>query len=86
MVALRTSGFVLGHQLNVAPAQPMTAAVDSPTDQTTPLVITQPVAAPSADNGFRWTDAVVGAFVASLLLILAAIAATIVRPRQTLQL
>src|SRR3954467_11482362 len=33
-VLLHKSGFVLGHQLNVAPVQPMTAAVDSPTDQT----------------------------------------------------
>ena len=84
-VVLHKSGFVLGHQLNFAPAQPMTAAVDSPTNQTTPLVIAQPVSAQSADN-FDWTDAAVGAFVASLLLILAAMAATIVRPRQTLQL
>ena len=84
-VVLHKSGFVLGHQLNFAPAQPMTAAVDSPTNQTAPLVIAQPVSAQSADN-FDWTDAAVGAFVASLLLILAAMAATIVRPRQTLQL
>lgn len=84
-VVLHKSGFVLGHQLNFVPAQPMAAAVDSPTDQTAPLVITQPVSAQSANHGFGWTDAAVGAFVASLLLILAAVAATIVRPRQTLQ-
>jgi hypothetical protein len=77
-------GFVLGHQLNVAPAQPMAAAADSPTNQTAPLVIAQPVSAQSADNGFDWTAAAVGAFVASLLLILAA--ATVVRPRQTVRL
>jgi hypothetical protein len=100
---LHRSGFVLGHQLNFVPAQPMAAAVDSPTTQ----VISQPVpatfhalgfvrqlnlapaqsvSAQSAATGFDWADAAVGAFVASLVLILAAIAATIVRPRQTLQL
>jgi hypothetical protein len=85
-VVLHKSGFVLGHQLNVAPAQPMTAAVDSPTDQTVPLVISQPVPAVttvSASSGFDWTDAGIGAAVAALLLILAGFAATRVRPRQT---
>jgi hypothetical protein len=84
-VVLHRSGFVLGHQLSFAAPQPMAAAVDSPTNQTAPLVIAQPVSAQYAD-GFDWTDAAVGAFVASLLLILAAVAATIVRPRQTVQL
>ena len=83
-VVLHKSGFVLGHQLNSAPAQPMAAAADSPTNQTAPPVIAQPVSAQSADNGFDWTAAAVGAFVASLLLILAA--ATVVRPRQTVRL
>jgi hypothetical protein len=83
-VVLHKSGFVLGHQLNSAPAQPMAAAADSPTNQTAPPVSAQPVSAQSADNGFDWTAAAVGAFVASLLLILAA--ATVVRPRQTVRL
>jgi hypothetical protein len=85
-VVLHRSGFVLGHQLHSAPAQPMAAAADSPTSQTAPLVIAQPVSAQSTDNGFDWTDAAIGALMASLLLILAAVAATIVRPRQTVQL
>jgi hypothetical protein len=67
-------------------AQPMAAAVDSPTNQTAPPVIAQPVAAQSADTSFDWTAAALGAFVASLLLIVAALAATVVRPRQTVQL
>jgi hypothetical protein len=98
---LHRSGFVLGHQLSFAAAQPMAAAADSPTnqvpvsvmqaaadsptDQTTPLVINQPVPAVttvSANNGFGWTDAGIGAAVAALLLILAGFAATRVRPRQ----
>jgi hypothetical protein len=54
--------------------------------QTAPPIIAQPVSAQSADNGFDWADAAVGALVASVVLILAAVAATIVRPRQTLQL
>ena len=54
--------------------------------QTAPPVIAQPVSAGSADNGFDWADAAIGALVASAVLILAAVAATIVRPRQTVHL
>ena len=95
--------FVLGHQLNFVPAQPMAAAADSPTDQVIgqPVPATfhasgfvrqlnvapaQPVSVQSADNGFDWADAAIGALAASVVLILAAVAATIVRPRQTVQL
>ena len=85
-VVLHKSGFVLGHQLSFAAPQPMAAAADSPTNQTAPPVIAQPVSAQSADNGFDWADAAIGALVASVVLTLAAVAATIVRPRQTVQL
>ena len=83
-VVLHKSGFVLGHQLSFAPADG--GGADSPTNQTAPPVIAQPVSAQSADNGFDWADAAIGALVASVVLILAAVAATIVRPRQTVQL
>ena len=53
---------------------------------TAPPVVAQPVSAQSADNGFDWADAAIGALVASVVLILAAVAATHVRPRQTVQL
>ncbi|HSS53211.1 MAG TPA: hypothetical protein VLK79_01050 [Gaiellales bacterium] len=85
-VVVHSSGFVLGHQLSFAAPQPMASAADSPTNQTPPTVIAQPVSVQSADNGFDWTDAAIGALVASVVLILAAVAATIVRPRQTVQL
>ena len=85
-VVLHRSGFVLGHQLSFAAPQPMAAAADSPTNQTAPPVVAQPVSVKSVDNGFDWTDAAVGALMASVVLILAAIAATIVRPRQTVHL
>ena len=52
----------------------------------TPAQPIAPVSAQSADNGFDWTAAALGAFVASVVLILAAVAATVVRPRQTVQL
>ena len=54
--------------------------------QTAPPVVAQPVSAQAADNGFDWADAAIGALVASVVLILAAVAATHVRPRQTVQL
>jgi hypothetical protein len=63
----------------------MQPAADSPTDQTVPLVISQPVPADttvSASSGFDCTDAGIGAAVAALLLIRAGFAATRVRPRQ----
>src|SRR6478752_1777832 len=41
-VVLHRSGFVVGHKLSFAAPQPMSPAVDSPTDQTAPLVIAQP--------------------------------------------
>ena len=102
-VVLHKSGFVLGHQLNFVPAQPMAAAADSPTDQVISQPVpaafhasgfvrqlnvapAQPVSVQSADNGFDWADAAIGALMASVVLILAAVAATIVRPRQTVQL
>jgi hypothetical protein len=54
--------------------------------QTAPPVVAQPVSVQTVDNGFDWADAAIGALVASVVLILAAVAATIVRPRQTVQL
>ena len=54
--------------------------------QTAPPVVAQPVSVQSADNGFDWADAAIGALVASVVLILAAVAATIVRPRQAVRL
>ncbi len=103
VVVYHGRSFVLGHQLNFVPAQPMAAAADSPTDQVISQPVpaafhasgfvrqlnvapAQPVSAQSADNGFDWRAAALGAFVASLLLILAAAAATVVRPRHTVQL
>ena len=86
VVVYHGRSFVLGHQLNFVPAQPMAAAADSPTNQTAPPVIAQPVSVQSADTGFDWADAAIGALVASVVLILAAVAATIVRPRHTVQL
>jgi hypothetical protein len=54
--------------------------------QTAPPVVAQPVSVQSADNGFDWTDAAIGALVASVVLILASVAAIIVRPRQAVRL
>jgi hypothetical protein len=81
------------HQLQVVPHSPggpvilhRSGFVLGHQLQTAPPVIAQPVSVQSADNGFDWVDAAVGAFVASVLLVLAAVAAIIVRPRHTVQL
>src|SRR3954452_7205719 len=71
--------------LTVKAVSVMQPAADSPTDQTVPLVISQPVPAVttvSASSGFDWADAGIGAAVAALLLSLAGFAATRLRPRQ----
>ena len=88
-IVFHRTGFLLDNKLpvqGVKTVSVMQPAADSPTDQTVPLVISQPVPAVttvSANSGFDWTDAGIGAAVAALLLILAGIAATRVRPRQT---
>lgn len=87
-ILLHRTGLPL--QSHVAPTVTvMQPAVDSPTDQTAPLIINLPAPAAatvSTDNGFGWIDAAVGAGVATLLLILAAGVAIRMRPRQTAQL
>ena len=88
-IVFHRTGFLLDNKLpvqGVTSVSVMQPAADSPTDQTVPLVISQPVPAVttvSASSGFDWTDAAIGAAVAALLLILAGFAATRVRPRQT---
>src|SRR3954453_3027556 len=88
-IVFHRTGFLLDNKLpilNVKAVPVMQASADSPTNQTVPLVISQPVPAlttVSASSGFDWADAGIGAAVAALLLILAAFAATRVRPRQT---
>src|SRR5690242_21875854 len=71
-VVLHSPGFVLGHQLSSAAPQPMAAAADSPTNQTPPQVIAQPVSVQSPGNGFDRAHAPIGAPRASRLPSLAA--------------
>jgi hypothetical protein len=75
-------GFLAYHTGTVSqPSQPvasnvMAAAVDSPTDQPIPTVITQPV----ADNvGTNWTAGLIGAGIATAVLLLAALTASLIR-------
>jgi hypothetical protein len=76
------------HQLAINSRSAMQGAVDSPADQAVPVVIAQPAPPVTrvVDGGFGWTDAGIGAAVSALLLILAAVAATRVRPRPTVHL
>jgi hypothetical protein len=88
-IVFHRTGFLLDNKLpiqGVKAVSVMQPAADSPTDQTVPLVISQPVPAVttvSASSGFDWADAGIGAAVTALLLILAGFAATRMRPRQT---
>src|SRR4051794_11345851 len=86
-IVFHRTGFLLDNKLpilNVKAVSVMQPAADSPTDQTVPLVISQPspaVTTVSASSGFDWAAAGIGAAAAALLLILAGFAATRVRPR-----
>jgi hypothetical protein len=58
----------------------MSPAVDPANAQQVPIVVTQPVAA--TDSGFNWTAALLGAGIASVLLLLAGATAGRMKPRR----
>jgi hypothetical protein len=66
----------------------MSPAVDPPNAQQVPIVVTQAVPQPInvADSGFNWTAGMLGAGIATLVLLLAAILATRIRPRRVAHL
>jgi hypothetical protein len=83
-------GFLAYHTGTVSrPSQPaastvMAAAVDSPTNQPIPTVITQPVA---TNAGTNWTAGLIGAGIATAVLLLAALTASLIRrPRRVAHL
>ena len=66
----------------------MSPAVDPPNAQQVPNVVTQAVPQPInvADSGFNWTAGILGAGIATLVLLLAAITASRIRPQRVAQL
>ena len=65
----------------------MSPAVDPPTAQQVPIVVTQasqPISV--ADSGFNWTAGMLGAGIATLVLLLAAITASRIRPQRVAHL
>jgi hypothetical protein len=79
-------GFLAYHTGTVSqPSQPvastaMAAAVDSPTNQAIPTLRTQPVA---TNAGTNWTAGLIGAGIATAVLLLAALTASLIRrPRR----
>jgi hypothetical protein len=66
----------------------MSPAVDPPNAQQVPIVVTQAVPQPInvADSGFNWTAGMLGAGIATLVLLLAAITASRIRPQRVAQL
>jgi hypothetical protein len=65
----------------------MSLAVDPPNAQQVPIVVTQAVPQPVnvADSGFNWTAGMLGAGIATLVLLLAAITASRIRPHRVAQ-
>ena len=64
----------------------MSPAVDPANAQQVPIVVTQAAPVKVADSGFSWTAGLLGAGLASLVLLLAAITASRIRPRPGAQL
>jgi hypothetical protein len=66
----------------------MSPAVDPPNAQQVPIVVTQAVPQPVnvADSGFNWTAGMLGAGIAMLVLLLAAITASRIRPQRVARL
>jgi hypothetical protein len=66
----------------------MSPAVDPPNAQQVPIVATQAVPQPInvADSGFNWTAGILGAGIATLVLLLTAITASRIRPRRVAHL
>jgi hypothetical protein len=67
-------------------AQIMNPAVDPANAQQVPVVVTQAQPAAASDSGFNWTAALLGAGIASVVLLLAGATASRVRPRRVAQL
>jgi len=66
----------------------MSPAVDPPNAQQVPIVVTKavPQAINVADSGFNWTAGMLGAGIATVLLLLAAITASRIRPQRVAHL
>ena len=64
----------------------MSAAVDPANAQQVPVVVTQAQPVAASDSGFNWTAALLGAGIASVVLLLAGATASRIRPRRVAQL
>jgi hypothetical protein len=66
----------------------MSPAIDPANAQQVPIVVTQAVPLPvkASASGFNWTAGMLGAGIATLVLLLAAAAASSILPRRVVQL
>ena len=67
-------------------SQVMSPAVDPANAQQVPVVVTQAQPIAASDSGFNWTAALLGAGIASVVLLLAGATASRIRPRRVAQL
>jgi len=66
-------------------SQVMSPAVDPANAQQVPVVVTQAQPIAATDSGFNWTAALLGAGIASVVLLLAGATASRIRPRRVAQ-
>jgi hypothetical protein len=85
----RLTGSVMSPAVDPANAQQartiMSPGVDPANAQQVPVVVTQTAPAKAVDSGFNWSASLLGAGIATIALLLAAVAASRVRPRRIAQ-
>jgi len=85
----RLTGSIMSPAVDPANAQQaqtiMSPGVDPANAQQVPVVVTQTAPAKAVASGFNWTASLLGAGIATIALLLAAVAASRVRPRRIAQ-
>ena len=81
-----SKGYIGTYRPTFNGSQIMSAAVDPANAQQVPVVVTQAQPVAASDSGFNWTAALLGAGIASVVLLLAGATASRIRPRRVAQL
>ena len=81
-----SKGYIGTYRPTFNGSQIMSPAVDPASAQQMPVVVTQAQPVAASDSGFNWTAALLGAGIASVVLLLAGATASRIRPRRVAQL
>ena len=81
-----SKGYIGTYRPTFNGSQIMSPAIDPANAQQVPVVVTQAQPVTASDSGFNWTAAILGAAIASVVLLLAGATASRIRPRRVAQL